>query len=196
MRYTATILLFLVCIGIGLQASEPCPKIIRPWLICNPGTKTLVSTIKDSKRSFTIGVDSSTPELFLKAVHENDNYICLSFICDSDSDVLFILDKSTNKEIRLGKRFQYYGLRGLINPNYLVISLDDMGGDDSEIKGYVVLRLSDLKHVRIGTDAIDYDLRVEENNLVGVKTVLVNGLYEKVPYTASIHRILARFKKP
>ena len=180
--------------SVGAIASEPCPKEIRSWLSYKTGTTQLVSKITGSTRTFTIKVESPENGLWLKEVFENKKYLCISFICDSESDVIFVLDKTLNKEVRLNKHFQYYSLHGLIDPDFLLISQEEIASDGDENFGYVVLRLSDLKSIRFGKNASDYQLRVEGGRIVGTKTVMNGIFYDQVPYSASIKHVLGQFK--
>ena len=194
MRHLLKFLVLAGWVSVCVMASEPCPQKIRPWLVCKPGTTKLISTINGSTRIFTIDIESPENGLWLKEVHENRKYICISFICDSDSDIIFVLDKTLNKEVRLNKHFQYYSLHGLIDPNFLVISQEEISSDGDENFGYVVLRLSDLKLIRVGKDGSDYQLRVEGDKIVGTKTVKVGEIYDQVPYSVSIKHVLGQFK--
>ncbi|HEY3401506.1 MAG TPA: hypothetical protein VGK03_12840 [Geothrix sp.] len=196
MRRLLMLVLLFGWVYAGLLADEPkpCPSEIRPWLICKPGTTDLISTINGITKIFTVKVESPGNGLWIKGIYENSKYLCMSFIWDSHGDVIFILDKINNRQIRLGNRFGYYSLHGLIDPNFIVIATEEFSGPEGDEFGFVVLRLSDRKFIRVGKDAWNYQLRVEGKNIVGIKTIKPGEFYEQVPYTIPIRSVLARFK--
>ncbi|WIL19444.1 hypothetical protein [Geothrix sp.] len=194
MRILITLFLLSAWFHVDLHGSQPSAEHITPWLINPSGTAKLISTIHGRKKTFIIGVENPEMGLHLKESFENSSYLCLSFIADSESDVIFVLDKNRNAQVNLGRRFQSYSLLGLINPNFLLITYYDMGSDTRDQYGFVVLRLSDLKYSRIGTDSTNYQLRVDGDRILGTRTVVIDGLEKDVPYSISITQALSRFK--